>query len=227
MHKSIPALALIALSFSATDALAQRTPAQFGFGEESLPSLIEFPELQGDTTVTLRCAALVEAKGNLEMNGCYAENPADQLFIEPIIEAAEDARLQPALADGDAKTVYLQYRVQFVKKGKEQTINVYPNPGVQENIDAYGEAHVAAQRVVGDEAWQDVCPKNARYLVWLKAHVSPEGVASNLSLTHGGGLKPTPRCQQAILETVSSSQFFPALADGEPVPSTYVEPFAN
>lgn len=227
MYKSVPALALLACSFFTADALAQRTPALFGSGEESLPSLIEFPELQGDTTVTLRCAALAEEDGNLEMNGCYAERPADELFIEPIIEAAEDANVQPAVIDGDERTVYLQYRVKFTKKGKEQTIDVYPNPGVQENIDAYGQEHVAAQRVVGDEEWQDICPENARYLVWLKAHVSPEGVPGNLSLEHTAGINPTARCRQAILDTVSSSPFSPALADGEPVPSTYVEPFSN
>lgn len=227
MHKAMPSVALIALALLAADAFAQRTPALFGSGEDSLPSLIEFPELKGDTSVTLRCAALAERNGNLDMNGCYAENPADQLFIEAIVEAAEDARVQPAVADGDPQTVYLQYRVEFVKKGKEQTVNVYPNPGVQENIDAYGQAHVAAQRVVGDERWEDECPESAAYLVWLKAHVAPDGMVSNPSLTHGGGLNPTPRCRQAILDTVSASLFFPALADGEPVPSTYVEPFGN
>lgn len=225
MHKR--AIPLILLSFLAADAFAQRSPATFGSGEESLPALIEFPELKGDTSVTLRCAALVQPDGDMEMNGCYAENPADQLFIEAIVEAAEDAHAQPAIADGEARPVYLQYRVQFVKKAKEETINIYPNPGVQENIDAYGEEHVAAQRVVGNEKWQQECPQSAAYLVWLKAHVAPDGTASNLSLTHGGGLNPTPRCRQAILDTVSASLFFPALAEGQPVPSTYVEPFGN
>jgi hypothetical protein len=218
---------LAVLSLVAVDAFAQRTPAMLGSGEDSLPSLIEFPELRGDTSVTLRCAALVEPDGNMEMNGCYAENPADQLFIQNIVDAAEDARMQPAVADGKARTVYFQYRVRFTKKGSEQTVEVFPNPGVQENIDAYGEAHVAAQRVVGEEKWQDECPKNAAYLVWLKAHVAHDGTMSNPSLTHGGGLNPTPRCRQAILDAASSSLFFPALADGEPVPSTYVEPFGN
>lgn len=225
MHKRV--IPLILLSLIAADAFAQRTPATLGSGEKSLPALIEFPELKGDTSVTLRCAAIVEPKGNMEMNGCYAENPADQLFIQEIVDAADDARMQPALADGKAQTVYFQYRVQFVKKGGEQTVRVYPNPGVQENIDAYGEEHVAAQRVVGKEKWQEECPKNAAYLVWLKAHVAHNGTMSNPSLTHGGGLNPTPRCRQAILDTASSSLFFPALADGEAVPSTYVEPFGN
>ena len=162
------AIALILLSLVGFDAYAQRVPAMLDSGEKALPPLIEFPELKGDTSVILRCAALVEPSGKMKMNGCYAENPADQLFIKNIVDAAKDARIAPATIDGKAQTVYLQYRVRFVKKGSEQTIDVFPNPGVQENIDAYGEGHVAAQRVVGKEKWQDECPKNAAYLVWLR-----------------------------------------------------------
>ncbi|HEX2139409.1 MAG TPA: hypothetical protein VHG33_06830 [Woeseiaceae bacterium] len=227
MHKRSSFIALFCCVLLSAEALAERTPARLGSGKDSLPSLVEFPELKGDTEATIRCAAIVEENGNLDMNGCFAEDPADQLFIEAIVEAAEDARARPAVADGDEKKVYLQYRVRFLKKGSEQTVNVYPNPGVQENIDAYGQDHVAAQRVVGKEKWQDECPENSRYLVWLKAHVAPDGQQSSLSLAHGGGLDPTPRCKQAILDTVAGSLFFPALADGEPVPSTYVEPFSN
>lgn len=227
MHTLLPLITLFSFVLLSAEAAAERTPARFGSGEDSIGSLIEFPELKGDTAVVLRCAALAEQNGNLDMNGCYSENPADQLFIEAIIEAAEDAKVEAAVLDGNEKTIYLQYRVEFIKKGDEETVNVYENPGVQENIDAYGQDHVAAQRVVGKEVWQDVCPESAAYLVWLKAHVAPDGTPSSLSLTHGGGLNPTPRCRQAILDTVSGSPFFPALADGEPVPSTYVEPFAN
>jgi hypothetical protein len=57
--------------------------------------------------------------------------------------------------------------------------------------------------------------------------VAEDGTPSNLSLTHGSGLKPPPRCQEAILTAARSSLFFPALADGKPVPSTYVEPYGN
>lgn len=226
MNKTVLAILVLGAMWTG-DAFAQRTPAQFGSGEESLGTLIKFPELKGDTTVMLRCAALVQDNGDMEMNGCVADDPSDALFITEIIEAAEDATAQPAVADGKKKTVYLQYRVEFVKKGADQTVNLYPNPGVEENIDAYGQDHVAAQRAVGKEEWQDVCPENAAYLVWLKAHVDPDGQQSNTSLTHGGGLDPTPRCKQAILDSVADSLFFPALADGEPVQSTYVEPFGN
>ncbi len=227
MRYRLPSIIILSCVLFAAEALAERVPAQLGTGNKSLASLIEFPELKGDTTAVIRCAAIAEDDGDLKMNGCFAEEPADQLFIKPIVDAAKRARVVPAVADGKRRAIYLQYRVEFIKKGSEQTINVYPNPGVQENIDAYGQDHVAAQRTVGKEKWQDECPGSSSYLVWLKAHVAPDGQQSSLSLTHAGGLNPTPRCRQAILDTVTNSLFFPALANGEPVPSTYMEPFGN
>lgn len=210
-----------------TAAAGDRQPARIGDGERSLASLIRFPELKGDTTVMLRCAVRVRDDGEMKDNGCYVDSPADQLFISEINKAARKARLVPASIDGKRREIYFQYRVEFAKKGEEQTVTVYENPGVQENIDAYGIDHVAAQRAIGKERWQEECPSRAQYLVWLKAHVAPDGQQSSLSLTHGSGITPTPRCQQAILDSVSGSLFFPALHAGEPVPSTYVEPFGN
>lgn len=219
--------AFAAVVLAPNEGRAERIAALPGSGETSLQELIKFPELKGDTTATIRCAARVEDNGKMKDNGCAATSPADQVFIEPIVKAAKKARLTPAQADGRPMEIYFQYRVEFVKKGDEATVNVYPNPGVQENIEAYGADHVAAQRAIGKEKWQDVCPERAEYLVWLKAHVAEDGTPSNLSLTHGGGIRPTPRCQEAILSSAEASVFFPALADGEPVPSTYVEPYGN
>lgn len=222
------AAASLVLFLLASPSRAERIPALLPEGEESLQALIEFPELKGDTTAVIRCAARVESNGRMRDNGCVANAPADELFIVPINRAARKARLSPAVADGRAMEIYLQYRVEFTKTGDEQTVRVYPNPGVKENIEAYGPEHVAAQRAIGKEEWQDVCPERAQYLVWLKGHVAEDGSQSNLSLTHGAGLSPAPRCRQAILDSVAASVFFPALAeDGEPVPSTFVEPFGN
>jgi hypothetical protein len=227
MNRLLLSVILITAALVSGQVRAERTAAVLGEGEKSLSQLIEFPELKGDTTAVIRCAARVDGNGKMKDNGCAATSPADQVFIVPINKAARKARLMPAVADGRKKEIYFQYRVEFINKGDEQTVNVYPNPGVQENVEAYGAAHVAAQRAVGKEEWQDVCPERAQYLVWLKAHVAEDGTPSNLSLTHGGGLKPTPRCEGAILASAESSLFFPALAGGEPVPSTYVEPYGN
>jgi hypothetical protein len=222
----LPAL-FIALVLSPDESRAERQAALPGAGEDSLAQRIEFPELSGDTSATIRCAARIQGNGKMKDNGCASTTPSDQVFIEPINKAAKKARLTPAVADDRNAEVYFQYRVEFIKKGDEAIVTVYPNPGVQENVEAYGVDHVAAQRAIGKEEWQDVCPERAQYLVWLKAHVAEDGTPSNLSLTHGGGLKPTPRCEEAILSAAGTSLFFPALADGEPVPSTYVEPYGN
>lgn len=227
MKKLCSTIALAAIVLAPVEGHAERTAALLGSGEDSLQKLIKFPELRGDTTATIRCAARVQDNGKMKDNGCAATSPADHVFTEPINKAARKARLIPAQADGRKMEIYFQYRVEFVKKGDESVVNVYPNPGVQENVEAYGPDHVAAQRAIGKEKWQDVCPERAAYLVWLKAHVSEDGTPGNLSLTHGGGIRPTPRCQEAILESAEASVFFPALSDGEPVPSTYVEPYGN
>jgi hypothetical protein len=222
----LPAL-FIALFLSPGESRAERQAALPGNGEDSLAQRIEFPELKGDTTAIIRCAARIQGDGKMKDNGCASTTPSDQVFIVPINKAARKARLTPAIADKGNPEVYFQYRVEFIKKGDEAIVNVYPNPGVKENVEAYGIDHVAAQREIGKEEWQEACPGRAQYLVWLKAHVAEDGTPSNLSLTHGGGLKPPPRCQEAILTAAGSSRFFPALADGKPVPSTYVEPYGN
>lgn len=227
MNKVLFPLIYVLCTSSPALAADDRNPARVGTGEDSLGARIEFPELKGDTTAVLRCAALVQPNGRMKKNGCYVEAPADQIFIEPINKAARKATMIPASAGGSRQEVYFQYRVQFDKKGDTQTVKILENPGIQENVEAYGQDHVAAQRAVGQEAWQKVCPSRAEYLVWLKAHVAPDGTASSFSLTHGSGITPPPRCQQSIIETAESSTFFPALAEDAPVPSTYIEPFGN
>lgn len=227
MSKILLTVVLVGVSLLPDESRAERQAALLSTGEDSLARRIEFPELRGDTTASIRCAARIQTNGKMKDNGCASTTPSDQVFIVPINKAARKARLSPAVADKRNREVYLQYRVEFVKEGDEETIKVYPNPGVQENVEAYGPDHVAAQRTIGKEEWQDVCPERAQFLVWLKAHVAEDGTPSNLSLTHGGGLNPPPRCEEAILATAGESLFFPALADGEPVPSTYVEPYGN
>ncbi len=202
-------------------------PARVGSGDGTLGSRIEFPELKGDTTAILRCAARVQANGAMKKNGCFVDSPADQIFIGEINKAARRAKMTPASRGTAKREIYFQYRVQFDKKADTQTVKILENPGVQENVEAYGQDHVAAQRAIGREPWQKECPSRAEYLVWLKAHVAADGTASSFSLTHGAGITPTPRCQQSIIETAEKSEYFPALADGSPVPSTYVEPFSN
>ncbi len=159
--------------------------------------------------------------------GCYTKDQFDAAFATAIIKAAKKARLNPAILDGKERKIYLQFRVEFIAKGDDREIKLYRNPGYTENVEAYGADYVAAQRVIGKEPWQGICPQRARYLLTLRAFVGEDGQSGNPSLEKVSGIMPTRDCQNAIKDTILSSAFTPAMADGYPVPSAFVELFSN
>lgn len=224
----ISAIALLACIATVQSAPAQQhTPADFGDGEKSLGKLIEFPELRGDTSVAISCIGLLEKNGKLEKHGCYRRNPGDETFAASIYSVIKKARLVPAVYDGKPATVVFQYRAQFVQKGEDKEINFVANPGYAENVEAYGHEHVAAQRLFGKEGWGKSCPRQAKFVVLVKANVDYDGTPGAVSVTHAEGIPITQKCEQAIIDTIVTSRFIPAMADGEAVPSTFVEPFGN
>ena len=217
----------LCLALAAPAALAEFTPATFSTGERSLETLIEFPELRGDVSVTISCIGLLARNGKLDEHGCYQQNPGDEAFIATIYKAAKKARLVPATIDGKAVTVVFQYRAHFTKKGEDEAVQFVANPGYQENVEAYGAEHVAAQRVYAKEGWEKSCPKQARFIVMVRANVDYDGTPSAASVTHLNGINVTEKCEQAIINSVLESRFVPAHAGDETVPSTFVEPFGN
>ncbi|MEQ8205177.1 MAG: hypothetical protein RIA65_03295 [Woeseia sp.] len=219
-------LVAFSLLFSSL-AVAERVPATFEHPEDALLPRIEFPDLRGDATATLQCASQVKASGRMEENGCYVKAAGDEVFIKAILLAAKKARMTPARVNGKAISVYVQFQVEFRKAGDEQTIRIMNNPGLQENIEAYGDEHIAAQRGLTAERWQKECPKRVRFTVWAKAHVATDGTQSNFSILPGDGAPITERCSNAIIATLTESEFTPAYADGEPVPSSFIEPFGS
>ena len=120
-----------------------------------------------------------------------------------------------------------QYRVHFEQKGEEQNLVFLANPGLGENVEAYGIDHTAAQRLMEKERWQKSCPQQTKFLVLARANVDWEGRPSAVSIQHMGGIPITQGCEQALQQAILDSRFIPAFADGEPVPSTFVEPFGT
>lgn len=206
-------------------------PASLDFPEQkrNLAALIEWPELKGNVSVMLSCMALAQANGKLKDHGCYTKDNFDSPFAEAVNKAARKARVVPALVNGKARTVYLQYRLEFIAEGEERNIHVYLNPGYAENVEAYRYDHIAGQRVTSgkNEPWQDACPERAKYAVWVRAYLGEDGKAANPSIVHASGVIPVARCQDAIKQTIVQSLYTPAMADGVPVPSTFVELFGN
>ena len=141
-------------------------PATFDHPEEKehLGNRIEFPEVSKDMSTMIHCYSQISARGKMKESGCYQKDNPDMPFLVAILKAAKKATLTPAIVNGKARKIYLQFRVEFVAEGENRNINFYLNPAYAENIEAYGSDHIAAQRVMGKESWQDVCPKRAGYL---------------------------------------------------------------
>jgi len=221
-------LVLIVLMISVS-ARGERVPATFGdpAAERWLGSLIQFPEIEGNVSVMLNCVSQVQTSGKLSKSGCYLENQFDTPFAAAVQKAAKKARMNPAVIDGKKREIYLQFRVEFIQEGDKREILLYSNPAEPENLKEYGMHHIAAQRTIDKEAWMKVCPQRAGFIVVARAHVSMEGIASNVSLHHNAGIVPTGPCQQAIIDSILSSNYAPTTVDGIAVPSTFVEPFGN
>ena len=204
-------------------------PANFDFEEDKrrMDKLIEFPDIEGDLTVMLLCFSRVQPNGKMESTGCYAPKNYDEPFAMAVNKAAKKARMNPAIIDGKAREIYLQFRAEFISDKGVRTIDFYLNPGYQENIAAYGFDHIAGQRTLGREPWQDVCPKRANFSLLARAFLGEDGRAESPSLEHTGGILPTAKCQDAIKQTLLDSRYTPAYADGQPVPSSFVEAFGN
>jgi len=220
-------LALGAAICGGASAQAEFSPANFGDDEKSLRNLIEFPELRGDTAVTVSCIGVLKSRGKFDQHYCYQRNPGDETFVRQIYRVIKKARLKPATYNGRGVEVVFQYQVRFEQKGEEQRLDFAANPGLGENVEAYGIRHVAAQRLMRKEQWQKSCPQQTQFVVLARANVNWEGTPSAVSITHMDGIPITQKCEQAITQAVLDSRFIPTFADGEPVPSTYVEPFGN
>lgn len=222
-------IALISLFVASNAASAQLAPATLGDpeAEKHWIRLIEWPETHGDATVNLDCVAIVKGNGRVRESFCYIKNNWDPDFAEAVQKAGRKAELVPATDGRKGREVGVHFRVLFLKREEDTSITFHLNPGIEENVQEYGEDHIGAQRVLGKETWNKACPKRARWLVMAKGFVGEDGRASSVDLEHRGGLVPTGPCVQAVIDTVESSEFAPATVDGVAVPSSYWELFGT
>lgn len=229
MKMPLPEYLILLLAIPAV-AAAANTPADLTVVEEKdgLPARIVFPEVTGKVSLMLSCFSQVQTNGRMKETGCYTKDQYDSPYAQAVLKAAKKARMTPAMVDGKAKKVYVQFRVEFIAEGEQRDVHLYLNPGYEENVAAYGYDHVGGQRVLaGKEAWQDVCPQRAKFAVWVRLFLGEDGQTQSPSVVHASGILPTQTCQEALKRSVLSAQYIPAYDEGMPVPSTYVEIFGN
>jgi len=227
-------LSLLFIAFSSSAVAADWRSADFDVAEnkKKLDSLIKFPEVTGNISVTISCFSQIQTSGKMKETGCYSANKFEASFGAAVSKAARKALLNPAVIGGKPRKVFLQFRVEFNAEGAEdkriETIDLHMNPGYEENIIAYGFDHIAGQRAIGrDEAWQKTCPRHARFAVWARAYLGEDGKAENPTVEHATGIVPTAPCLNAIKRVIVASQYVPATSEGVAVPSTFVEIFGN
>ena len=227
--KIISLLGILLVAASPALPADEMHPANFEHEEEKrrLYKRIVFPIMTRDATVMLQCVSQIATNGRMKETGCYPKDQFESDFASAVIKGAKKAYMNPAVINGKSRKIYLQFRVEFITEGDNRSIYLYLNPGYAENVEAYGYKYIAAQRVIGKEPWQDVCPQRARYLLTLKAFVGEDGQSGSASLEKVSGIMPTLDCQDAIKNTILSSAFTPGMADGFAVPSAHVELFGN
>lgn len=218
---------LCGLANLALGATAAHSPAGFGAGDRQLDKLIVFPDISENMDKEFLCQGILKSNGKMAQRACYLVQPRDRPYLAAIEKAAKKSRFRPATLNGKKISVYFQYRVRFTRKDDDQFITLYANQGYPENVSAYGEEHVAAQRGVSRELWEQACPNRRHFVVLARAHVDEDGTISSINVTHGSGLQISNNCEQSIVATLEKSVFVPAYADGEPVPSSYLEAFGN
>ncbi|MGI9204326.1 MAG: hypothetical protein ACR2Q3_09975 [Woeseiaceae bacterium] len=182
-------------------------------------------------------ASLVKASKKGRLNPALIDGEPQEIYlqfrVEFLSEAVKKAPIpKPAegeeeLSKKEKKKLDQKLEAEAVARANRR-VSIYLNPGFEENVAAYGYDHVAGQRVIGKkEIWNEVCPKRAKYAVWVRAYLSEEGEVGNPTIDHADGVMPTANCQNAIRDTVLASKFTPAMADGVAVPSAFIEIFGN
>ena len=183
---------------------------------------------RGKVALVLHCVSRIQPSGKMKDTGCFTQNQFEQSFNSQVVRAAKKARMIPALINGKAYEIYLQFRVEFAAEKDEMLVRLYPNTGYEENVLEYGANHSGGQRAIGrKEPWNDACPSHAKYTVWVRAYLGEDGRAASPSIEFGNGLRPISTCLDAIKQTIINSKYAPAMSNGVFVPSTYVELFGN
>lgn len=223
---AVAAISLIVIGISASNPVsaASFTPATFVEGKRSLKTLLKFPRIDGDVSVTVTCTSIGAANGRIREAKCSAANDPSQKFAIAVNRRVKSARINPATVDGRAEKVDFQFTVIFSRTGDTESIDVYVNN--QKNVDRFGPDYISAQRYSPYEL-PDACKeRRAAFLILEIAVVTAEGTVKESDL-HVDEVGIPHTCEVQLREITKSSRFIPAYYEGEPVESVWVNPWIS
>jgi hypothetical protein len=206
---------------------AANQPANFDDTENSLLAELNFPAIKGNASALINCSGIIKKNRKIDHIVCYKNQAGDEIYIQEIYRASKKSRFNPAKINSKVVEVFIQFRILFKQEKDNSSVKLLSNAGYEENVNAYGMSYIGAQRVIGNESWQNNCPKYNRYRVLSKAHVDITGAASNANITPLNGIDINKKCNISINSSINSSRYIPAHNNSKPVPSTYIELFGN
>ncbi len=193
----------------------QFAPALLTGGEQSLQSLIQFPDWRGDAEISILCGARLAADGAFLDNYCWGFDSRKYYFIREIQQVADRARAVPATLNGEPKAVWVQYSVDFRKIGDATSIIVYPNWGF--NRKAYGKHYVSPQLYDAPKRSM-YCHKKMSFTVSMQ--IDETGAVRNAEVISG---KANDKCRKKLQAFKENARFMPAIYQGNAVAVKYVD----
>jgi len=220
-------LFFIIFGFVADSAAAEYySAASFTEDARSLQNIIKFPEIEGDASIIVLCETDVTRSGRFGNTSCVSNREKYAMKFEiAVLRAVKRTKIKAASLDGKQKSVWFQFTVQFVQKGGVKTIYAFSNHG--EESEKYGQEYSSPQRLtqgnfkVIARAFRR-CGANAR--VMIRAVIDTSGVP--IDAKHIGG-EGNSGCKADMAAYFLEGRFIPAISNGKPVTSVYVQTFAN
>jgi hypothetical protein len=172
--------------------------ARFLPGEASLESRIRFPEVPGEVVEWINCAAMVPTGGRITHNFCFSDRDNSEWFKMAIHDAIGEVSLQPALVDGKATRVIVNYRVLFLSTDSGNSIRVFQNWGY--DAKRLGHDYLAPQRHKRFHPYPKSCyrrqhPLVARVTVLIDAKGRPQEGAK---VEFAEGSRPSRSCAREL-----------------------------
>ena len=196
---------------------ATMQPARIGEHENSLAKQINFPEVDGDFTVFVRCEAKILLAGNIEELGCYSNAKIDDAFYRAVKLAESNASVTPATVDGKNVSILMLFSVVFKQQDGTRMIAVIPNHGT--NAQELGMSYIAPQRYGRSIQYN---PRSDLGLLWIDAEMSAEGQPSEIKyLDTKWTNKEAKRYAKSY---INDCTFIPGHLNGEATSMRFVKP---
>ncbi len=222
--KIVPKILAVCVSVFSFTAFGQElVPATFGSKAESLIDKLDFPDISEDTPLAVKCAGRITSRGVFDSLLCLndsnfkGDSSLPREVGAEVSKIAANVRVEPAKVDGKRVKVWYSFTILFENRGGTEHVEIVDNHA--RNQSEYGVAYQAAQRYEGDVP---SCASNLSSAVFVQASVSDSGQVQDVSPMGNAEMNS---CTERLIANLQESTYIPAMSDGSPVASTYVEIF--